>query len=385
MASVLAKAAGVIAFNATTSGQTLEPPSTLSNLRPAVKIEGAEKNIIFGAEAPKDRYPYVASLQNAWGRHQCGGSLIAPDVVLTSAHCVFSFSEVHIGCQDFADDEGESERFGVEEQVIHPEYDFASYDHDLLLVKLTGASKIAPVMLNRFPIFPQEGFELSTVGWGRTDGNNPDSISDSLREARLVYTDNENCKEHWGEDIKDDMFCLIPNGAGVACTGDSGGPAVLRGATSESDLLAGVISWGPVDCNSAQQPIVNARITSTIKWIDSVLCEISDSPPDGVSCGSGTLEPAGDRTDPRTSTGSPTKSPTLINSESPSDTLEPSVAPTPLKSEYPTFAMSDSPTVSLGPTDAPTHKPRINAPRGGAGNRNRDWKRRFRSPRTYHE
>jgi hypothetical protein len=34
-------------------------------------------------DAPKGRYPYAVSLQDS-GRHKCGGSLIAPDIVLSA-------------------------------------------------------------------------------------------------------------------------------------------------------------------------------------------------------------------------------------------------------------------------------------------------------------
>ena len=55
-----------------------------------------DTRIINGEEATEGRYSYAVSLQDKWG-HFCGGSLIAPDVVLSAAHCAGGEYTVVIG------------------------------------------------------------------------------------------------------------------------------------------------------------------------------------------------------------------------------------------------------------------------------------------------
>ena len=59
--------------------------------------------IIGGKEAVAGKYSYVVSLADDIG-HFCGGSLIAPDVVLTAAHCQGGSYDIIVGRQDLSDE-----------------------------------------------------------------------------------------------------------------------------------------------------------------------------------------------------------------------------------------------------------------------------------------
>ena len=83
-----------------------------------------DNRVINGEEAIDGRYSYAVSIQDSiGGRHFCGGSLIAPNIVLSAAHCMQSEIEVKavIGRHDLRDTT-DGEEIIVKEQIPHPEY-----------------------------------------------------------------------------------------------------------------------------------------------------------------------------------------------------------------------------------------------------------------------
>eukprot|EP00957_Ditylum_brightwellii_P089956 6850202-Ditylum_brightwellii.AAC.1 len=106
--------------------------------------------IIGGTIAPRGKFPYVASLVSASGAHQCGGSLIANDIVLSAAHCYSAFRKVELGRYNIDDEDEEFESYSVREKVRHPLYgsNSGSESFDLMLIKLDGVSSLPSVRLN---------------------------------------------------------------------------------------------------------------------------------------------------------------------------------------------------------------------------------------------
>ena len=151
--------------------------------------------IVGGSETGADRYSYQAitgrirtSRKNIW---QCGGTLIAPDVIMTAAHCIPERTRekkkwgAQIGRYDLSDNR-EKIGFGndVKEQtarriLIFPNYTDPSdtdsnitWTNDLALMffprKFTRNSNDHEyVRLNTDSSVPADTDVLSVVGWGK--------------------------------------------------------------------------------------------------------------------------------------------------------------------------------------------------------------------------
>lgn len=253
--------------------------------------------IIGGSDAQVGRYEYMASMAIK-GSHQCGGSLIAPDVILTAAHCVGYFSEVILGQYNLSDNFDPYESYIAQSIVTHPEsYRDESKDsdpYDFALVKIYGETQISPIRINRNPDVPTKmGDQLVVIGWGATVFGG-DAV-DVLQMATVDYIPNDVCKNITGDvngvpttmesQVIDVTLCASDFANGQdACQGDSGGPILIQGSDASEDLLVGLTSSGIDGCADGIFPGLYARTSAAIRWIDEELCQLSSKPPADFNC-----------------------------------------------------------------------------------------------------
>ncbi|XP_043095485.1 transmembrane protease serine 13b isoform X2 [Puntigrus tetrazona] len=228
--------------------------------------------IIGGNAAADGQWPWQASL-HFQGSHTCGGSLVAPDFIITAAHCfpkgttgsqLPSNWKVYIGLVSQLQ---LPNPYNVKQIILHQNYDPASNNNDIALLKLSKpASNIQPVCLPAFDQKFPAGKKCWTTGFG-VIRQGDDSSSTLLMEVEVNLIDSSVCNSYsvYGGRITEKMQCAGDlKGGKDSCQGDSGGPLVCK--VDDKWYLAGITSWGN-GCGKPNNPGVYTDVGQLLMWI----------------------------------------------------------------------------------------------------------------------
>lgn len=172
--------------------------------------------IINGEDAAPGAYPFFASLTKGGEEqvHSCGGTLIAPDMILTAAHCI-GLEKAELGRSVLVDPNDNFEVYDLVEEIRHPAYSDDEYDFDFMILKLDRrAPAIVPIIkLNKDDNKPEIGVPegLTAIGFGVTefyyDGTH-NGAAPWLQEVGLHAITNEECATSRGTTNTEDAYTV---------------------------------------------------------------------------------------------------------------------------------------------------------------------------------
>jgi len=225
--------------------------------------------VVGGQEAPMYKYGFNAGMRSSSsGNSFCGGALIAPDVVLTAAHCL-NIPWVSAGTH-YRSGTSDGDQRQVGRTIRHPNYNTRTLDYDFALLFLSSSAATQTVSVAANSGGDEAVGRTATItGWGAVRENGPSSSV--LREVDVDIVTNAQCNQAVNG-ITDRMICAGGIQGYDACQGDSGGPLFVN--KDGSAILVGDVSWG-IGCARNGLPGVYGRISSVRDWIDSNVAQYS--------------------------------------------------------------------------------------------------------------
>ncbi|MFE7117289.1 S1 family peptidase [Streptomyces sp. NPDC057654] len=219
-----------------------------------------------GTDAPAGAAPWMATLAFPHDtplteRGYCGGTLIAPDRVLTAGHCVMGKSpadfDVYLGADQLSKPHGEAHH--ARGWFRHPGWQKITTDdgtfaaHDMAVVVLDQPVKdVRPAQIasaDEVAAKVAGGGAGTLYGHGATEHTDPKKggLTDRLKQGTMKLLPPKECAEDIPKNSVDKTdFCTtgVPADGGAkapsVCPGDSGGPLTV--STPNGRKVAGVLS-----------------------------------------------------------------------------------------------------------------------------------------------
>lgn len=209
----------------------------------------------------------------------CGGSLLSPYRVLTTARCwydgYYQGRSVQVVLGSIKLFSGGTRVFATA-IANHPYFNPYTFANDIAMLTvpyISYNSNVKPILLPYGIGISFEGYLSVVIGYGKTSDSASLNKGQSLRDNFVAVISNRDCNQIYGSTITGSVMCTSGAYGNGACPGDYGGPLIMRRypRTNNQDLLIGLVSFTAAAGCQAGLPTGYTRVNSHIVWISSQL------------------------------------------------------------------------------------------------------------------
>ena len=239
---------------------------------------------------PPSIFPWVVSIRVA-RKHRCGGSLIAPNWILTAGHCgddeEFNYSSrLNAPRHSFFRKSISIFVSGLQEEIRlsrvkiyhHENFSKITLFHDISLWHFSES-----ISVDTWPILDTSkdsfsGWIGTALGWGSDCQFG--KMSHNLHKVLLPILARNACTAALGQSLLGPgMICAGGLENQDTCKGDSGGPLIVLSSGCDSEhvkaRLVGVVSWG-LQCGVYGYPGIYTSVSGHLSWINQTIASNSN-------------------------------------------------------------------------------------------------------------
>jgi secreted trypsin-like serine protease len=243
----------------------------------------AQASIVGGRAGSIAEFPSLAFIEAREGKHgfACTGTVVAPRVVLTAAHCVENLerggltpaNQYALATGVTSPEEAKAENiFRVAEAHVFPGFDPGTIHGDagILILDRPTTAPALPLAGSGDAALYEGGATVQLAGWGVTQANATKGPS-GLRTTSMVVEPPAQCKAkthgYYSPFSPTAQMCTLdlPRRKSGGCFGDSGGP-VIGQRPDGTPVELGIISTGGDFC-STKRPNVMTRVDLVSGWV----------------------------------------------------------------------------------------------------------------------